>query len=396
MSNKFELPDLDEVLSNDDSNFNVSNDHLIDLEDEFLSDTLNEEELIELELEGPPSKVIKGMVVGNKVNNGVTVIKIQDIPSKNESIIQIPFEDPSINNVNISVTVEEQPIGFTKSNLGIYSLIEINSISDIRESIDDSNSQSNEVKTKSNNSITSFFSNAISAVKSELNGEFDDTSSNEDNNKEDTKKETSEDKEARKPKRNKNNSLIQGIKSIYSTIAEFILSIIMTIISFLSKIPIIGLIFNLLNKLTFFFKFLCYMWLPILLLFTYSGFNFIYGIIDIKHNTEDTINKITNNDNELPEDANKLTFEDTSIYIYNEKITDNHLSVDIKNNSSMYANFYLIAELKEKGLPFFSKRINCTGPTTVLGINETTEYIFICESSEKNLKVKSIDIIVEN
>lgn len=386
---KFKLPSLDDVPStpdyeqDDSSVFNSidTDESLIDLNDpdeeadytdeedyDTFNDDVSDDTIAQF-------KEITGTINAVKINESNNSTAIQ-FDSVEEGLVYL--QDNEVNyiaekNMFARVLVDTENVGKTKTGITVYQSIELTPIDNV-PFIEESVPEEREVK----NNKLSFpdkIRKAIDDVKSELRGE---SSENEDDS--DDEAALQEDDNEKRPKK-KNKKKPSSIKLLYLTIADFLLSIIMKFIQLLSRIPLLGKIFKLLEKLEPLFKFITRLWLLILIMIVFLFTNLVPKVF----NSDTDSNLIS-----IEKDEITLTIDDV-------KYTDGTINLNAKNSSNIFADFYLTAEVKErKAIPFLGKKSTCKSDFTVLGIDEKKEITLKCDSNFKDTKMKNIDIVLDN
>lgn len=390
---KFELPSLDDmdsknedIYENDEPsvfNSTESDDSLIDLNDPDEEDLFSEEDFYEDDDTIAKFKELVGIINAVKINDKSESTAIQ-LDSKTEGLVYL--QDSEINHIaekglTVKVTVDTENAGVTKTGIPVYQLIELVPLGRALTNNNDEN-ESNEIKQPSSKkpklSITDKIKNAISEVKKELNDNNNDTSSNSDDNED---LYDDEDNSEELPKKSNKNKRPNPIKLLYLTIADFLLSLIMNIIEFLSRIPLIGKVFSLLNKLEPIFKIITRLWLPIVVLILFFVTNSFVLKPNPNYNKDESIVKVDN----------------ISIEVQDTAYKDGKITLSGTNHSKVYADFYFTAELKEeKAIPFLGKKSKCKSDYTVLGINETKQFSLRCDTKLDKAKIKNIDIVLDN
>lgn len=390
---KFELPSLDDmdsknedIYENDEPsvfNSTESDDSLIDLNDPDEEDLFSEEDFYEDDDTIAKFKELVGIINAVKINDKSESTAIQ-LDSETEGLVYL--QDSEINHIaekglTVKVTVDTENAGVTKTGIPVYQLIELVPLGRALTNNNDEN-ESNEIKQPSSKkpklSITDKIKNAISEVKKELNDNNNDTSSNSDDNED---LYDDEDNSEELPKKSNKNKRPNPIKLLYLTIADFLLSLIMNIIGFLSRIPLIGKVFSLLNKLEPIFKIITRLWLPIVVLILFFVTNSFVLKPNPNYNKDESIVKVDN----------------ISIEVQDTAYKDGKITLSGTNHSKVYADFYFTAELKEeKAIPFLGKKSKCKSDYTVLGINETKQFSLRCDTKLDKAKIKNIDIVLDN
>lgn len=354
-------------------------------EDPFIEETfeLDDEMIDEEDATSHGVGKVTGVVQDVKIDMSeeLTVIKLET----NDGIVylRIPYvEYAAEKGFLISSEYDEDETTVSKSGVTVYESFNITVISvDGQKAVEEKKPLRK--KERKNNGISSWFKNAIDAVKDEAgSSRKDDTDDYEDSyseddydDDEDIKPKERDKKGSRKPKNKR--------RGIYSSIANVIYSVIMGAVGFLSKVPIVGRIVSILNLLDPVIKFLSMLWLPILLLFLWGGVSTVTNIVDKVSNSSSSSIK-----------GDKLSNEEVKLVVTNKKYSNGEVNVDFVNTSDYYVDFYFTGEIKEKG--FNGDVIECKSPVSVLPPDEKSSVTLKCDSNPKDAKIKRIDIALSN
>lgn len=135
-----------------------------------------------------------------------------------------------------------------------------------------------------------------------------------------------------------------------------------------TKIPFAG---KILGRSNILWKYVCRAWLIIIIL--------LFGLFTVKH-----LSSKPSSEYDLSASNIKIQLNDPN---YDSKT--NTVTAIVKNNSNIYAYYYINATVVKKGvIPFTKKTISCTGPSIGQSIGNSQKMTFKC-SGEKLSKVSS-------
>lgn len=378
---KFELPPLDDKLTkNTETSFNSDdinsfteedNDNLIDIEEPYdIEDSADENIESSAEL-----SLLMGTVIETKVNDNddLTIIKLKKDMVETVYIQLDKANHELKSGQNILVEYNPEFTNETKTGIPVFSAesIEIdddtvNYVNPVEDLDSDANTDDEPV----DNSIKGKINNAIAAVKAELANSKNSSPEDEEKDDEDSEPEEEEEK---KPKEKKKRKSKKKGKNLYIRIADWLYTIITKGISIIGRLPLIGRILRVLGLLNPIIKFITRLWLPILIIIAFLLF------------------KPTD---KIPQ-QNEIIKDDTSILILNSEIKNDQITLEIKNNSNLYADFYFTATVKQKSWnPFSKKTTECISPIIVLGIDEETTTTLTCDVALDNAELQNSDIVI--
>lgn len=372
--NHLDLPDLDELTSADDNNSLEFDDFNESLDSEDLIELNDDDFEIDEELDYTETnssafpRLVNGEIIDIQKIEKASLVTITGVDNKTY-IIKTKVSEANQMKMSdlVEVFINEEPVLENDNWLFTdYELINVSPNSSLNQ-IKEQNPFNSKTEKPANQSKLGFFEKIKNEIKNELNENKNHPERfNDEINEEESKNDTPQkEKKSKKKKLNKKNFYVLISNKIY----DFILSFLKK----LSNIPIIGKLFTLLSKFSFILKLISYLWLIWIILVVM----FILSLFGGKQNEVET-----------------LTTGETKIEILSKEIDSNEIRLKVKNDSSIYANFYLEAKVKDKNvIPFFGKTVECKSEITVLNIDEQKDIIIKCPIEDKKSTIKELSLI---
>lgn len=379
----FELPGL-EPLNNEESikerapDEGSFNSEGLDREDPLLIpvDEFEEENIIDLEDEEEEDDTvaqfedITGKIIDVKINRDrtLTAVKLQ---RDNGSLVLLQEEEANYTLKKgdyVSASVDSESATKTKS--GLYSLLAISIMTLSRE---DERLTPASPPIEKDEIPKSIGSSKRGGIKSLWTQALDELKGNKGKGKQPEEPYSEEQKNKEKKPR----GAVKKKKNIYLTVANSLYSLLSKPISLIKKVPVLGKIAPLLDTLV---RCVTYLWGVILVL--------IVALFLIPMGNSGPAKEKASGQ-EVKADNITLDIQKTSL-------SGQVLTLEGKNLSDVYADTYMSATVKTKGLNPFRKKAKCEGPYTNIAPKNSFSVKLKCDISIENGSIKTIELHNDN